>query len=560
MISIAKGCVLHKTNNILVKKVIIGSLVFCQNFAGSCIALSETVPKPASHSKWHEPIGYDSDILIYNPLIKQKSKLLLQVENTIKWYSCGPTVYDSAHIGHASCYVKLDIIRRILTSVFNLDVFYLMGITDIDDKIILRSNEAKEDFQSLAERYKVEFFNDLEKLNVLPPTMTVKVSDHIPDIISFIEKILEKGHAYVAPSGSVYFAVEGFPSYGKLRPPQLSESPEKPNPEKRSPLDFTLWKAAKAGEPKWNSPWAPGRPGWHIECSAMASKVLGPRLDIHSGGQDLVFPHHQNEEAQSCAYHNTSQWVNYWLHTGHLSVKGDVKMSKSLKNTVSISQLLEKYSSNHFRMLCLLSPYRNSIEYSEETMGTAVGNCRRVESFLDECELYLSGVKRTGSVDEVAVIKMIQDTKTAVRRHLADDFDTPRAIDEVLRFVSAINTMLGSPSSELTSHSVVAIASASNFVKNTLTQLGFSLESDQGGREDVRKLTSVLDATVAFRSSVREVALHPEMVKPRRAQLLKACDTLRMALSETGVEVKDHKSQKSTWSLKDVVQSDTKTD
>ncbi|XP_054271419.1 probable cysteine--tRNA ligase, mitochondrial [Macrosteles quadrilineatus] len=544
--------------DLLSKKIVLSSIFLCQNFA--TFKAIDPKLKTSSQVTWNQPLGYETNISIYNPLVKKKTKLVLQNENCVKWYSCGPTVYDSAHIGHASSYIRLDIIRRILSNVFGLNVFYLMGITDIDDKIIARSNETKEDFRTLAKRYEVEFFQDLSNLNVLPPTMTVRVSDHIPEIISFVKGIMQTDRAYKAKSGSVYFSTQKFPRYGKLRSLVEGEDEEgMKSGEKEHPHDFSLWKAAKPQEPHWDSPWGPGRPGWHIECSAMASKVLGPSLDIHSGGQDLVFPHHENEEAQSCVYHDTSQWVNYWLHTGHLQVKGDVKMSKSLKNTISISEFLKSYTSNHLRMLCLLSPYRHGIDYSTEAMKTAENCCHRIQSFVDECQLYLAGLKGSTDIDEPFVLKQVQETKKLVENYLADDFDTPRAMTEILKFVTSVNSMIGKPVIDAASSNVnarpVAIASAMNFVKDIFATLGITFASDKGGAADHQKLSSVLDATMDFRSQVREVALHPDMAaaaKPQRQQLLQSCDQFRDDLAAAGVEIKDHRSQKSTWSLKDI--------
>ncbi|KAL1139039.1 hypothetical protein AAG570_009100 [Ranatra chinensis] len=304
---------------------------------------------------WRLPGGHETDLRIYNLCEKKKVKLITNRKNLVSWYTCGPTVYDSAHIGHACCYVKLDILRRILQDFLNLKVVMVMGVTDIDDKIIARANECNENFNVVSRQYEKEFFDDISSLGVLSPSKVGRVTDYIPEIICFVRKIVESGYGYSTSD------VSSYPFYGKLVP-----TPEKNTlgcvlgtNEKRSPLDFALWKGAKLGEPSWNSPWGPGRPGWHIECSTIASILLGPNIDLHSGGVDLIFPHHENEEAQSCAYHDTKQWVNYWIHTGHLYLKGDVKMSKSLKNTISIKDFLSEYTSDDLRMFCLISPYRN---------------------------------------------------------------------------------------------------------------------------------------------------------------------------------------------------------
>ncbi|MCL4139843.1 UNVERIFIED_CONTAM: hypothetical protein GTU68_046492, partial [Idotea baltica] len=279
----------------------------------------------------------------------------------VTWYNCGPTVYDSAHIGHALCFVRLDIIKRILQDIFHLNVVQVTGITDVDDKIIARTKELNTCVQTLTQKYEKEFFKDMAKLNVLPPSIAPRVTEHIPQILSFVAKIMEKGLAYDVGQGTVYFDTESYGRYGKLVKQNEKEIIQIfSDSRKKSIRDFVLWKgAAKDDCITWDSPWGPGRPGWHIECSAMASRFFGEELDLHSGGIDLLFPHHENEEAQCCAHHTRDQWCNYWIHTGHLHIKGNTKMSKSLYNTISIQKFLEEHSANTFRLYCLFSHYRN---------------------------------------------------------------------------------------------------------------------------------------------------------------------------------------------------------
>ncbi|WAQ98662.1 SYCM-like protein [Mya arenaria] len=281
-------------------------------------------------------------------------------------YICGPTVYDSSHIGHASNYVRYDIIRRVFLDFFNINVSYLMGVTDIDDKIIVRANELGQDFTAITNHYEREFFQEMLALNILQPTMTSRVSDYVPEIIAFVQKIMEKGHGYVGKDGSVYFDVVEYGNYYKFASPQqLFKSDVE---VKKNPADFALWKAAKPGEPFWDSPWGPGR------------------------GLDLMFPHHENEIAQSCSYHGVKQWANYWLHTGFLfTPQESEKMSKSLKNTISTSSLLSKYTSNQFRMFCMLTHYRNNIEFTEEKMQKAISLDNKIGSFLRQCDAYVKG-------------------------------------------------------------------------------------------------------------------------------------------------------------------------
>uniref|UniRef100_A0A452VAS1 cysteine--tRNA ligase n=1 Tax=Ursus maritimus TaxID=29073 RepID=A0A452VAS1_URSMA len=258
--------------------------------------------------------------------------------NRVSRYSCGPTVYDHAHLGHACSYVRFDIIRRILTRVFGCNIIVVMGITDVDDKIIRRAAEMNVSPASLANLYEEDFKQDMAALKVLPPTVYLRVTENIPQIISFIEGIIANRHAYSTAQGNVYFDLQSIgDKYGKLVGAVPSPVGEPVDSDKRHASDFALWKAAKPQEVFWASPWGKGRPGWHIECSTLSSLVFGRQLDIHSGGADLAFPHHENEIAQCEAFHQCRQWGNYFLHSGHLHVKGkEEKMSKSLKNYITI--------------------------------------------------------------------------------------------------------------------------------------------------------------------------------------------------------------------------------
>ncbi|GBP34809.1 Probable cysteine--tRNA ligase, mitochondrial [Eumeta japonica] len=263
-----------------------------------------------------------------------------------------------------------------------------MGITDIDDKIIKMAHDTKTDFRAVAKQYELEFWMDMSKLNVKKPLIITKVSDHISTIESFVKQLIDIGAAYIGSDGSVYFDTSKYTHYGKLQKSQ--ESTEIKNHEKKNEMDFALWKRHKPNEPFWETSWGIGRPGWHIECSAMVSKIFGSQLDFHAGGIDLKFPHHENEEAQSCSFHGTKQWANYWIHIGHLHVKGDNKMSKSLQNTISIPQLLKSYNANTFRMACLMSHYRYTMEYCDEMMKTAEDVMIKFIYFLKDANLYVN--------------------------------------------------------------------------------------------------------------------------------------------------------------------------
>ncbi|HIP89105.1 MAG TPA: cysteine--tRNA ligase, partial [Thermococcus paralvinellae] len=295
---------------------------------------------------------------IYNTLTKQKEEFKPLKEGEVRMYVCGPTVYDYTHLGHARTYIAFDVIRRYLEHR-GYTVLMVMNFTDIDDKIIRRAQETGEDPKELAEKFLKYFLEDMKALKVKPADIYPRVTEHIQDIIKFVEKLEEKGYAYEGSDG-VYFEVQKFKDYGKLSGIKLEELRKgarvEPGEGKRNPEDFALWKKAKPGEPKWDSPWGEGRPGWHIECSTMSTKYLGEQFDIHGGGNDLIFPHHENEIAQTEAC-TGKRWVRYWLHTGFVMVKGE-KMSKSLGNFVTIRELLQRYSPEVIRFFVLQKHYR----------------------------------------------------------------------------------------------------------------------------------------------------------------------------------------------------------
>ncbi|XP_011863318.1 PREDICTED: probable cysteine--tRNA ligase, mitochondrial [Vollenhovia emeryi] len=507
-----------------------------------CKRFVNTEAKCRDRPQWVKPVGHQTEVSVYNPITRCKVPLILRTKNILRWYICGPTVYDSAHIGHATTYIKSDIIRRILSDYFNIDVLLVMGITDIDDKIINRSIESEKDFKDLARHFEAEFLADMNKLNICEPYLRCRVTDYVPQIIQFIERLVAKDDGYITKDGSVYFNTSKFERYGKLSIPPIEQ--DQPVADKRSALDFALWKAAKANEPSWKSPWGYGRPGWHIECSAIASAVFGNSVDMHSGGIDLVFPHHENEEAQSCCYHDVDQWVNYWLHCGHLSLKGDVKMSKSLKNTISIQDYLEHYSANHLRMLCLLSHYRNAIEFSDEVMQTAVSITKKLDNFINDCDNYVAGKFKAGEIDENLLFTTLHDTRNQVYSALADDFDTSKAMHAIINLVGVGNKMLHEDNVTSHSNNVSAVAAVSNYLSNILSKFGIS-RSTKSTAEN-RQVEDIIDNFLRFRTVVRTRALEQS---PKDTILLKECDKARKCLATCGIIVKDQRNDTS-WSWK----------
>ncbi|SOV22876.1 cysteine--tRNA ligase, putative [Plasmodium sp. DRC-Itaito] len=412
--------------------------------------------------KWNQPSKEGkkiTNLFVNNSLTHSKVEFIPQEGNKIKWYACGPTVYDAAHLGHARTYVSFDIIRRILVNYFKYDVFMVINITDIDDKIIKRSVEEKIGFTELARKWEYEFWEDMKSLNVLLPTAITRVSEYVDDIVKYIEKIIENKYAYVSEEGSVYFDIDEFKKSGKhfyARMEPLSVKDENKILEgegdlgvisktKKNSYDFALWKSSKPNEPNWDSPWGKGRPGWHIECSTMASNILGDVLDIHSGGIDLRFPHHDNELAQSEAFFDHSQWVNYFLHSGHLHIEG-LKMSKSLKNFITIKNMLTKYTSNQIRILFLLNKWDNFMNYSPN--GESMVQCIEIDkSFtnffalilmkinnfdLNSCNLYWSDADNKLNL-------LFRQTKSKIHEHFLDNFNTPDALLAIQKLITEVN-------------------------------------------------------------------------------------------------------------------------
>ncbi|XP_031831516.1 cysteine--tRNA ligase-like protein, mitochondrial isoform X2 [Nomia melanderi] len=493
--------------------------------------------KQEQNLQWIQPVGYETNIKVYNPRTKCTVPLILNNKNYLTWYVCGPTVYDSAHIGHAATYVKTDIIRRILSDYFNISTIMVMGITDIDDKIINRANETNQNFKTLSEHYEQEFIEDMKMLNVTKPNLYCRVTDFIPQIIKFINNILSKEKAYIGKSGSVYFDVSKHNMYGKLSTPFSDSS----HSDKKSALDFTLWKAAKKGEPFWEAPWGNGRPGWHIECSTIASTIFGNSIDIHSGGIDLAFPHHENEEAQSCSYHEINQWVNYWVHCGHLFLK-DIKMSKSLGNVISVRELLTKYTGNQFRMLCLLSNYKNDIEFSDGIMNYAMSMMNKIEHFLVDCDNYIAGRWTSSNVDEVTLLRCLHETKKNVDTALTNNFNTSQAIRSIVNLVDTTNKMLHDSSGSSTSRSIPAISTVASYVSTMLSKFGI----ENSNVADECKVNNLIEYFIKFRKSVRNRAREKDVLDK---VLLAACDEARTDLSKCGVIVKDSANE-TCWSLK----------
>ncbi|CCL99049.1 uncharacterized protein FIBRA_01060 [Fibroporia radiculosa] len=605
---------------------------------------------------------------VYNSLTRTKTEFVAGSGRHVKWYNCGPTVYDASHMGHARNYVTQDVLRRIVTDYFGYDVHFVMNITDIDDKIILRArqthlvdkfradtahlsrelldtvrvawiqyiesnvdkglpeedkpaqgkeweawprlaiqfkdktwkqeclkrnekfemhfsaanrahvaleaaeellrsgrtsqehahaliNDAKDIlaisldkqhgrtvtdhsiFRSLSAYWEADFFKDMRRLRVRDPDTLTRVTEYVPEIVSFVEGIVKNGYGY-AVDGSVYFDTRAFDKadghdYAKLEPwskgnRELLEEGEGAlsiASGRRSSADFALWKASKPGEPSWPSPWGPGRPGWHIECSVMASAIFGDNMDIHSGGIDLAFPHHDNEMAQSEAYHNCSPWVNYFIHTGHLHIEG-LKMSKSLKNFITIDEILQKYTARQLRLAFLTQLWNAKVDFSESlmtgevrTLETALNNFfTTIKALVGQSEAdgpQLDGKNRFGSAER-ELTNGLHQSQAAFRAALCDSFNTPEALNVIRELVSRTNVYINSRGKDLDVAVVVRVARwvgqmlrMFGLGEGETSEIGWGQERDPGegsvNREET--LMPYLRTLSSFRDGVRKLAI-----------------------------------------------------
>jgi cysteinyl-tRNA synthetase len=377
---------------------------------------------------------------VYNTLTRRKEEFETLKPGQVDLYVCGPTVYDRAHVGHAMSTLVFDIIRRYL-EYRGYRVRHVMNYTDVDDKIIQRANQAGEDPLALAQRYIQEYDRHITDLNVLPASVYPRATNEIDNITSMIKGLIEKGYAYEA-EGNVYFSVESDEDYGKLSGRKLDDMQAGARVEvderKRNPLDFALWKASKPGEPAWASPWGPGRPGWHIECSAMNLHHLGEQIDIHGGGNDLIFPHHENEIAQTESL-TGKPFARYWMHNGMLQLSGE-KMSKSIGNLVTVEEFLGDHEPDVLRMMVLNSNYRNPLTFNDEVIEQAERSLERLRTALRPAYLTADQTSQQTSED---IGKALQDQVYATRQaflvSMDDDFNTAGALGHLFDLVRAIN-------------------------------------------------------------------------------------------------------------------------
>lgn len=377
---------------------------------------------------------------VYNTLTRKKEELVPITPGEIKMYACGPTVYNYIHIGNARPLCIFDILRRYL-EYRGYIVKFVQNFTDIDDKIIRRANEEHVDFSEISERYIKEFWTDADGLNVRHATINPKATENIDAIIQIISTLIEKGYAYEA-QGDVYFSTEKFKDYGKLSHQPLEDLEAGARimvgEVKREPMDFAVWKAAKPGEPAWDSPWGKGRPGWHIECSAMNWRYLGDTIDIHCGGQDLIFPHHENEIAQSECF-TGKPFAHYWMHNGYINVD-NVKMSKSLGNFFTVRDVAEKYGYEPIRYLLISAQYRSPINYSTDIIEQCIAALNRLYTCRDSLDFELKNAADAEHDGDKAIIDGFDKYREQFISAMDDDLNTADAIASIFELVRDINT------------------------------------------------------------------------------------------------------------------------
>ncbi|MEM5515232.1 cysteine--tRNA ligase [Pseudoalteromonas sp. AS84] len=453
---------------------------------------------------------------IYNTLTRQKEQFKPMVEGKIDMYVCGITIYDYCHIGHARTFVGFDVIVRYLRHI-GYDLKYVRNITDIDDKIIKRANENGESINDLTVRMTKAMHEDFDSLNMLRPDIEPTVTSHMDEIIVMVKRLIEKGHAYVAADGDVLFDVSTFEQYGALSQQDLtmlqSGSRVEVAQDKDDPLDFVLWKKAKTGEPSWSSPWGEGRPGWHIECSAMSSKHLGEHFDIHGGGSDLQFPHHENEIAQSCCANN-GKYVNTWIHTGMVQVNKE-KMSKSLDNFFTVREVLKAYDAESVRYFLISGHYRSQLNYSQENLDQARSSLERIYTALRDVEPVECDLEGNEFVAKF-------------RKAMNDDFNTPEALPVLFELAKELNRVKDTDAGQ---------AGKLAFILRSLGEvLGVAQQAPeaflQGGQDDDEVAT--IEALIVKRNEARA------------SKNWAAADEARDALNALGVILEDS-AGKTTW-------------
>ena len=460
----------------------------------------------------------ESKLHLFNTLTRKKEEFKTVEPGKVKMYSCGPTVYNFFHIGNARPFIIFDTLRRYL-EYKGYEVSFVQNFTDVDDKMINKANELGITVKELADQYIAEYFIDAKGLGIREATVHPRATENIDAIIKLVSDLIDKGYAYEV-DGDVYYSTKKFDEYGKLshQPLEDLESGARIdiNADKKDPMDFALWKKQKPGEPAWESPWGMGRPGWHIECSAMANRYLGKTIDIHSGGQDLIFPHHENEIAQSEAA-NCCQFANYWVHNGYINVDNR-KMSKSLGNFFTVRDVAKEFDYEVIRFFMLSAHYRSPINFSKDLMDAAKSGLERIKTCLSSMDFFLkSAPERELNAEEKELLDILNGYKEKFVAAMDDDLNTADAISVIFEMVTAVNKAITAESG--TAASVIKAAA------EVIRELGGVLGLLQEEKEE------------ALPDEIQEML--EERAKARSEKNWAVSDALRDALKEKGYEVKD---------------------
>lgn len=457
-------------------------------------------------------------MLIYNTLTKKKEEFIPQHPPKVTMYVCGPTIYDYFHIGNARSFIMSDIVRRYL-EYKKFDVTFAMNLTDVDDKLIKKANEENILLDEVSQKYADAFFEDIEKLGIKKATFYPKATEHMNDIIDLIQSLVDSGYAYDV-DGNVFYNVRKFSNYGKLSGKNIDDLESgariEINEEKHNPLDFSLWKKAKENEPFWESPWGKGRPGWHIECSAMSMKHLGKTIDIHAGGNDLIFPHHENEIAQSEAC-CTPQFVKHWIHFGFLNFNEE-KMSKSLGNFFTAREILKQYSANSIRYLFAQTHFASPLNFSKELLDSAEKGLEKIYNLAQRLQnIQPSNSNKLNSFESERYLFAFESA-------MDDNFNTPQALASIYDFTRDLNKFLNK--NDQVSSQVVD--SGIEFLKSTMTEvLGIQIfnESSRSSSKEADLVKILIDLRIAAKNEKN----------------YELADEIRTKLKDVGVILEDSK-------------------
>ncbi|MDR1702608.1 MAG: cysteine--tRNA ligase [Sporomusaceae bacterium] len=480
-----------------------------------------------------------TNLKVFNTLSKQKEKFTPQEEGQVKIYVCGVTPYNQPHIGNARPFIFWDVVRRYL-EYLGYKVYHVQNFTDIDDKIIKTAKDENTSWQTITNRYIAAYFEVMDKLGVRRAHNYPKVSEHIDDIIELVKGLVQKGYAYRTSDGSVYFSVDKFSSYGKLSGRSIDDMQNvarvESDEEKRHPMDFALWKAAKPDEASWKSPWGNGRPGWHIECSAMSNKYLGFGFDFHGGGSDLIFPHHENEIAQSEAYAGCEPFVRYWLHNGFVTVDEE-KMSKSLGNFFLITDILKHFSPEVLRFFILSTHYRSQLDFSNDRLEEAGKALERLKTAMRNLERLQSlPSKEAFTADAAALLEGANTARSEFFTAMDDDFNTSLAIGHMFNLAKEINIYYQKTLSETFAADTKTITTAAETYTVMANILGILNEPllERSSSQTDNLVAGLMDLIIAIRQDARA------------KKDWQTSDDIRGKLSAIGIVLEDS-PQGATW-------------